>query len=642
MAGENKGGDSYRCQTYSSRTCHPDAPAGGGGPGGFAQTGALGLEHDGAHAIPHPASPHARQLTASDIAGAGQARPGSGELRRNTSGGRREVPVLRLGNQGEEVAKLQALLNVRLVPSPGLSGGRYDAATEQAVRQLQQAKSIRVDGIAGKDTWYHLLVGGELKLAVAGSAPTPRAPAIAAPPTPPPVPKPAEEAVLTWPLEKKFTEVLTLTGSKLPGDVQKEFMMLLSPESLAMIAGTFVLLAASHAFGIGEVIDIVLLITGAYFLGRQVFEVAGDLNDFLVLTCNASDRKELDQAADHLSRVIAVIGVAAFIALLSRVKLRKGGGKAGGGVAAAEEAEAAGAGRRSSGSKGEEPPPAHNQQPKPQENGASAPTSKEPANTCGSQCSKAGEPVSMVSGEEMLERVDFTWDGPLPLVWRRFYRSGQCDQDLQLGHGWLSPLDEWLEVGERVSYHNADGQRINLPLPEVGSYSVNLPEQIRLYRDAKRFRLVDRSGLERVFLGASGRCLLASWNNREGQSLQIHRGDHGDIDRISAGSHRHLLLERQGRHIVAIRRARRNGTAYEPVSDPLVRYQYSEEGDLIATLDRLEQGERYGYRNHLLISRKLASAFLFQFEWDGETPKARCIRSYGENGIYDYRFEWLP
>ncbi|WP_347986284.1 DUF6861 domain-containing protein [Methylomonas sp. AM2-LC] len=268
-------------------------------------------------------------------------------------------------------------------------------------------------------------------------------------------------------------------------------------------------------------------------------------------------------------------------------------------------------------------------------------TSNETACPVGSKCSKAGEPISMVTGEEMLERVDFTWEGPLPLIWRRFYRSGQSDRNLQLGFGWLTPLDEWLDVGERASYRNADGQSIDLPLPAVGRYSVNVPEQIRLYRDVGQFRIVDASGLEHVFSGTEGRCRLSAWQNHYGQSLHFHWNG-GVISRISTNWNKHLLLERQGNLIVALQPAERNGSDFVAIGEPLVAYAYSESADLVAVFDRLKQGETYAYNQHLLVKRSLPSAFSFYFEWNAETPQAKCLRNYGDNGIYDYRFEWLP
>jgi len=293
---------------------------------------------------------------------------------------------------------------------------------------------------------------------------------------------------------------------------------------------------------------------------------------------------------------------------------------------------AGGAGR--SGASGEASAPAKSE--------AGSAKSTEPACPVGSNCSKAGEPISMVTGEEMLEKVDFTWDGPLPLEWRRFYRSGQSDIDRQLGYGWLTPLDECLEIGERATFCNADGQRIDLPLPAPGAFSINMPEQLRLYRENGQYRIVDPSGLAKTFAGSQGRCPVRAWHNSQGQSLYFHRDANGDVERISASWNKHLLLERQGRRIVAIRPGKRVGSGFEAAGEPLVSYLYSDAGDLIGARDRLEQGETYAYQNHVIARRTLPSGFNFYFEWDQDTPQGKCLHNWGDNGVYDYHFEWLP
>ncbi|MDQ3256024.1 MAG: hypothetical protein M3R15_19355 [Acidobacteriota bacterium] len=126
-------------------------------------------------------------------------------------------------------------------------------------------------------------------------------------------------------MEDKFAEALRRTAPKLPGSMRHEFEALLSPTSLAIIAGTLVVWAGSHAFGVGEIVDIVLLVGGIFFLGLAVFDVAGELGDFLVVTSTAADEKDLDEAASHLARAIAIMGVAAFIALLAKVARGRGG-----------------------------------------------------------------------------------------------------------------------------------------------------------------------------------------------------------------------------------------------------------------------------------------------------------------------------
>ena len=253
------------------------------------------------------------------------------------------IPVLRQASRGAEVRKLQRQLNVRLAPTPDLAvDGIFGPVTLQAVLQYQKGVSIGADGIVGKQTWYHLLKGDTARFV----RPPPRTPMAAASgpgqaPTNPiatPIQRAATQAtsapgVWEWSLHDKFAEALRRTAAKLPASMWQAFTALLSPDSLDTMAKTLVVWAGSQAFGVGEVFDGAMLIAGVVYLGRAVIDVAQELSDFLVLTSTALDDKDLDAAASHLAKAIAILGVAAFIALLAKIVSARGGKGA-----AAEEA----------------------------------------------------------------------------------------------------------------------------------------------------------------------------------------------------------------------------------------------------------------------------------------------------------------
>lgn len=119
-------------------------------------------------------------------------------------------------------------------------------------------------------------------------------------------------------LEDRFMIVLRRTAPKLPGDIREEFEALLSPAALAVIVGVLAVWAGSHYFGVGFIVDAILIGGGVIFLGWQVWDAADDFISFLSLTYSAESESELESAATHLSNFIAVVGVAAFIALLTR------------------------------------------------------------------------------------------------------------------------------------------------------------------------------------------------------------------------------------------------------------------------------------------------------------------------------------
>ena len=253
-----------------------------------------------------------------------------------------------------------------------------------------------------------------------------------------------------------------------------------------------------------------------------------------------------------------------------------------------------------------------------------------------------GCPISLHTGEELLAREDFVWGGPLALRWTRFYRTAQSDTDLQLGHGWLTPVDEWIELDADggLQFHDREGRRIALPLPAIGQQGVNIAERMRVHRSAQHLRICAPSTPDRLFMLGAGRRPLLAWRNASGHQIDIVRDDLGQATALRASWGRSLVIERDGHRIRQVTPARRTARGLEASGAPLVRYAYDADGDLVGALDRLDQGERYAYAGHLLTRRTLATGFSFHFEWDASGPGARCVRNWGDRGIYDYRFEW--
>ena len=300
---------------------HPNAPAFGAGPGSFRSAAPLGMNPDlDRWARPGPLG----------MEGASASPVVYGDFAASLHSPRREearqiaLQTLRQGSRGADVQKLQRLLNVRLTPSQDLAvDGVFGPLTNQALLHFQKGVAIKVDGVVGKRTWYFLLRGDK--------ASAPREAAVSKPvATAKPAAIPARPLVTAgvweWSLADRFTEALRLTAPKLPASMRGEFEALLTPGSLGIMAGALVIWAGAHAFGVGEAADVVMLVGGVIFLGAAAFDAAGELADFLVVASTAKTQQDLDEAASHLAKAIAIIGVVAFFALLAR--FAKGRGRA--------------------------------------------------------------------------------------------------------------------------------------------------------------------------------------------------------------------------------------------------------------------------------------------------------------------------
>jgi hypothetical protein len=93
---------------------------------------------------------------------------------------------------------------------------------------------------------------------------------------------------------------------------------LLTPEALATVGAVLVAWVVSHAFGIGEVIDIIILGAGALAIGLSVFEGVDHLYQFAVRAYRGSSSADLDAAATHFATAVGILGIQAVLAVLFR------------------------------------------------------------------------------------------------------------------------------------------------------------------------------------------------------------------------------------------------------------------------------------------------------------------------------------
>ena len=247
--------------------------------------------------------------------------------------------------------------------------------------------------------------------------------------------------------------------------------------------------------------------------------------------------------------------------------------------------------------------------------------------------------ISMVSGEELLEQVDFALPGPIPLRWQRTYRSSH-GKDLGLGAGWASLLLSRLDLREQqIIYCDGEGREIPFGRLAVGESCFNSIEQLGLYcDDTTVYRIVTPEHHILTFGGSGKRRRLYEIANRSGHAIKLFYSANDRLIQILDSAGRRLKID----YNIAeqMRRVFLCDEKGEFIGKPLVEYCYNNDCDLVKVIDANGNAQAFEYRFHVITKHTGKDGFSFHCEWDEYTIKGKCIRYWGDHNIYHYRFKY--
>lgn len=270
------------------------------------------------------------------------------------------------------------------------------------------------------------------------------------------------------------------------------------------------------------------------------------------------------------------------------------------------------------------------------------------------------DPVSMLTGEEILPLVDFTLAGSRPLVWRRLYRSSHSNQKTALGNGWrhdfMARLTEHYlpppKIGPKqkgtywLEYHDEHGASHRFEKVKPGQSSYQLSSNLALhYQTNGKQVLVTPNDEHLTFKAGESSWLLEKIINEKGQSTRFYYDAKERLARIEVNKARGCLLKYNGQGLlVDILAYRVNDKEQFVTSDtPLAHYEYDDAGNLIVAINQSGEKEYYAYNAaNLITKRTRASGFSHYFEWDNYSNNAKCIKQWGDNDTYCYQFEYGP
>ena len=271
----------------------------------------------------------------------------------------------------------------------------------------------------------------------------------------------------------------------------------------------------------------------------------------------------------------------------------------------------------------------------------------------------AGEPISMINGEELLQLVDCSMPGLVGLNWQRTYRSSLAEQGFNagLGAGWVHPLSQHIQVqAGSLNYIDDEGRTVYFKPLNVGQRCTNTSEFLTLVRTGESaYRLQSSNGLGLAWHfesieGKEGICALVRIEDAFGNALRVD---------YTKGLPTHLhtsqstwVLAYNEKGLIAQVAQLAQGVLPTEVADPmvlnqlvLVQYRYNELGQLVGASDAAGFEEKYAYNaSNVLVQRTLKSGYNIYFEWESAEENSRCVRQWGDpvggKPTYHYRFEW--
>jgi RHS repeat-associated protein len=261
-------------------------------------------------------------------------------------------------------------------------------------------------------------------------------------------------------------------------------------------------------------------------------------------------------------------------------------------------------------------------------------------------CTITGHPVDVATGKVFTDAVDLELPGPLPFTFARVWYSTSTYAG-PLGHGWHHSYDAALYVTpEAVLHRTADGRAVDLLPLDVGDEYHERVERLTVARDDSGYRLRDAEGVTMRFApvrdgGDPGEPVvyaLVDLVSRAGHRISLSYDGQGRLAEIVDSGGRELRLEHDSAGRITALTAPHPDTPGERFA--VARYAYDESGNLVSVADAFGQPFRYAYEGHLLVRETDRTGLSFHFAYDGADERARCLRTWGDGGIYDHRLTY--
>lgn len=249
-------------------------------------------------------------------------------------------------------------------------------------------------------------------------------------------------------------------------------------------------------------------------------------------------------------------------------------------------------------------------------------------------CKTFGEPVDAATGRVFSENIDFILPGPIPLEWTRYYFS-DCEMPSPIGSNWHHSYHIGYQFvnDDFVSLLLPDGREVVLPALAIGDEYFDFREKLSWFYDDSGLAYRDETGLTYHFNTSpdqKGFYAVSSIRNDLGFEILFEYDFDDNLYRIIDSAGRKINIENENDRITGIY-TYNNGKKHW-----LIRYTVDREDNLSKVTLPNGAKKQFYYEGHLLVKLTNQSGLSFYWEYEGKGNQAKCVHTWGDEGILEY------
>lgn len=247
-----------------------------------------------------------------------------------------------------------------------------------------------------------------------------------------------------------------------------------------------------------------------------------------------------------------------------------------------------------------------------------------------------GAPIMPVTGDMVDEYIDFELRSPVPFVWRRYYYSSWCETDGPHGYGYRHEYQRELRfTGRAWIYTDPELQQVEFTERDPGPEGVASDGMLLRRVRSDVLEIYEPGQPTMVFKFRPGEKVAPLKSLRQGSNVVDfqYEADGRLVSVDICGERLHPRYDRYGRIVELTLGEYAQGKR-------VAAYEYSAADCLIKWTDALGHSEQYEYdaRRHMTVyTTRRGYRFLHEYDSQG-----RCVREWGEDGLYDVRMEYRP